>query len=104
VQLDKTGAPDFFGPFVQGPPQERFVYLDMGGYAGQDEAPLNGRLKIPLSGITKNWMEQQNFEAVLQTTISGRNAKNNGSQSGTVKPFNGWKLETHETDVPRSNS
>jgi hypothetical protein len=51
----KTGKdhfPNFTGPFVQGPAGERFVYINIGTYAGQTNTPWSRRLKIPLSGIT----------------------------------------------------
>lgn len=52
----KTGRdddlPNFAGPFVQGPAGERFVYINIGTYAGQTNTPWSRRLKIPLSGIT----------------------------------------------------
>ena len=52
----KTGRnddlPNFTGPFVQGPVGERFVYINIGTYAGQTDTPWSRRLKIPLSLIT----------------------------------------------------
>src|SRR5262245_3957170 len=48
----KGQVPMFLGPFVQGPPGERFVYLDIGTYAGQKNTCWSRRLKVPLSGIT----------------------------------------------------
>jgi hypothetical protein len=48
----KDNLPNFAGPFVQGPAGERFVYIDIGTYAGQPNTPWSRRLKIPLSGIT----------------------------------------------------
>src|SRR4051812_9015146 len=47
------GSLVFLGPFAQGTPGERFVYIDIGTYAGQIGTPWSRRLKIPLSGITK---------------------------------------------------
>jgi hypothetical protein len=32
---NKGTTPTLLGPFVQGPPSARFVYLDIGSYAGQ---------------------------------------------------------------------
>jgi hypothetical protein len=67
----KTGKdvlPDFAGPFVQGPSGERFVYLDIGTYAGQTNTPWSRRLKIPLSGIT--W-DMVNAGAVLLALVPG---------------------------------
>jgi hypothetical protein len=48
----KDPAPNFTGSFTQGPPGERFVYIDIGSCAGQIDSPWSRRLKIPLSGIT----------------------------------------------------
>ena len=48
----KGAAPTFVGPFAQGPPAERFVYIDIGSCAGQTGTPWSRRLKIPLRGIT----------------------------------------------------
>ena len=43
--------PDFFGPFVQGPPGKRFFYLCV-GQCVEGAAPLwSGRVKVPLVGI-----------------------------------------------------
>src|SRR6185503_19301753 len=39
VKEGKDGQPVLLGPFVHGPPQERFVYLDIGTYAGQTDTP-----------------------------------------------------------------
>ena len=37
---------------MHGPPTERFVYVDIGTYAGQKDTLWSRRLKVPLSGIT----------------------------------------------------
>jgi hypothetical protein len=76
--------PDFRGPFVQGPAGGRFIYLDIGSYAGG--SGWSGRLKIPLTGIT--W-DQVSTGAALQTTVPGT-AKNGMPNCATVKPFAGW--------------
>ena len=33
-------SPALSGPFVQGPPGQRFIYIDIGTYAGQGGFPL----------------------------------------------------------------
>lgn len=48
----KDGLPNFRGPFAQGPPVSRFIYVDVGTYAGQKNTPWSRRMKIPLQGIT----------------------------------------------------
>ena len=45
------GRPRLLGPFVQGPPEARFVYLSVGRYAGQADSPWAGRVKVPLDAI-----------------------------------------------------
>jgi hypothetical protein len=40
------------GPSVQGPAGSRFVYIDIGSYAGQAEAKWNGRQKFPFLRLT----------------------------------------------------
>ena len=43
--------PDFFGPFVQGPPGQRFFYLCAGHVVEGDNPRWFGRVKVPLRGI-----------------------------------------------------
>ena len=71
------------GPFVQGKPGERFVYLDIGTAAGQTDSCWSRRLKIPLAGISS----VGNFE----TRVPGT-GRDGGPSCGTVKPFAGWRV------------
>ncbi len=68
VKTDKAGAPDFRGPFVQGPRGDRYFYIDIGIYAGQANTQWSRRLKVPLSCIT--W-ELINSQSVLVGKIPG---------------------------------
>lgn len=52
LKTDKDGAPDFCGPFVQGPRGDRYFYIDIGTYAGQVNTYWSRRLKVPLSCIS----------------------------------------------------
>lgn len=91
VKEGKDGLPNFLGPFAQGPPQERFVYLDIGTYAGQTGTQWSRKLKIPLRGITWKLIEQVvKSSQVLETRVEGT-GKDGGPSCGTVKPFQGWK-------------
>src|ERR1700741_1784668 len=58
VKNDKQSQPNFLGPFVQGTPNDRFVYIDIGTYAGQKNTQWNRRLKIPLKGISYDTIEK----------------------------------------------
>ena len=92
VKEGKDGQPVFLGPFVQGPPHERFVYLDIGTYAGQSDTPWGRRLKIPLRGITWNEVNQASRGTnLLETRVPGT-AKDGSPTCATVKPFAGWKV------------
>ena len=84
----QDAQPILLGPFAQGPPGARFVYLDIGTYAGQHDSRWSRRLKIPLSGITMAMIKSQ---AVLEARVPGI-GKDGGPSCATVKPFGGWKL------------
>ncbi|MBY0504737.1 MAG: hypothetical protein K2X03_12560 [Bryobacteraceae bacterium] len=71
------------GPFVQGPPAARFVYLDIGTAAGQVGSIWTRRLKIPLTGLPEG------VDSV-ETFVPGK-ARDGGPNCGTVKPFAGWR-------------
>ena len=87
-----NGAPVFLGPFTQGPSQERFVYIDIGTYAGQTGTMWSRRLKVPLRGISSQLVEQaSNASQVLETRVPGT-GRDGGPNCATVKPFSGWSL------------
>jgi hypothetical protein len=90
VKEGKDGSPTLLGTFVQGPPHERFVYLDIGTYAGQTDSRWSRRLKVPLRGITWDVVKQAS-SGVLETRVPGT-GKDGSPTCATVKPFNGWKV------------
>jgi hypothetical protein len=83
--------PDFSGPVVQGPKGERFVYLDIGTYAGQINTIWERRLKVPLRGISTETISEliDKPDAFLETKVPGI-GKDGTPSCGTVKPFEGW--------------
>jgi len=78
--------PNFLGPYAQGPPTGRFVYINIGTAAGQIDTPWSRRLKVPLRGIT--WTMAH--EGILVTRVPGT-GKDGSPACATVKPFDGWK-------------
>ncbi len=88
-----ANLPDFSGPIVQGPPNGRFIYIDIGSYAGVAGAAWNRRLKIPLTGITPQMMKGLLAGAAMQleTKVPGT-GKDGITNCATVKPFSGWYL------------
>ena len=51
VRLKPGRVPDFLGAYVQGRPGGRFVYVNVGRLAGQQDSPWTRRAKVPLEGI-----------------------------------------------------
>jgi hypothetical protein len=82
-----TGMAALGGPFVQGPPRQRFVYVDIGSCAGQFDSCWSRRLKIPLEGITAKMV---GTGGVLETRVPGT-GRDGGPNCATVKDFEGWK-------------
>ena len=76
----------FAGPFVQGPPGQRFAYLDIGTYAGQSDTQWSRQLKIPLEGITAKMAA---CGGVYETRVPGT-ARDGGPNCASVKDFKGW--------------
>jgi hypothetical protein len=75
------------GPFVQGPPRQRFVYIDIGTCAGQAESCWSRRLKVPLDGIPARAI---GAGGVLEARVPGT-GRDGGPSCATVKDFDGWK-------------
>lgn len=90
----KDGLPNFLGPFTQGPPAARFIYIGVGTYAGQKNTPWSRRMKIPLQGIT--WplirMAMNKPGAKLLARIPGT-AKDGGPNCATVKLLGEWQVQ-----------
>ena len=83
---------DFFGPFVQGPAEQRFIYVDIGTCAGQKNTEVSRRMKIPLHTIHKSTLSKLMLSnrPILETTIAGT-GKDGGPTCGTVKATT-WRL------------
>jgi hypothetical protein len=93
IKEGKDGSPTLLGPFVQGPPHERFVYIDIGTYAGQTDTLWSRRLKIPFRDITWDVVKQaMRGEHVLETHVPGT-GRDGGPTCATVKPFAGWQVQ-----------
>ncbi len=93
VKWNKDGVPDFSGTIVQGTPNERFIYIDIGTYAGEAGSLWGRRLKIPLRAITTDSINKllNNAALKLETIVPGT-GKDGGPNCATVKPFSGWYI------------
>ena len=88
----KDKLPKFSGSFVQGSADNKFIYIDIGTYAGQSGTTWSRRLKIPLTGITWKDIDSLSEHSMLQTSVPGT-GKDGGPNCATVKPFSGWQIK-----------
>ena len=89
-----AGAPHVLGPYAQGKPDDRFLYLNSGTMAGQEDSCWTRRAKIKTGRIDWKLIEQafSTPGAVLEVQIDGR-AKDGGPCCATVPLVNGgWKV------------
>ena len=90
----KDGLPNFLGPFTQGPPAGRFIYVDVGRCAGQVNTPWSRRMKVPLKEIAWPLIRKaiSSPGARLVARIPGT-AKDGGPNCATVKLLGEWQVE-----------
>lgn len=88
------GTPNFLGPYTQGPAATRFVYLCVGRRAGQAATPWDGRVKVPLTGITL--AQAKTLLATpgrrLAVHIPGRNPKGGPTLATVRLPAGSWTV------------
>jgi hypothetical protein len=95
VTLDGStaaGGPRLLGPFVQGPPTARFVYINIGASAGQIGSPWQRRAKVPLGAIDWRSIEAMAPGERLTAHIAG--TARDGSPACATVPIlpPGWTL------------
>lgn len=91
------GSFNFRGPFAQGTPADRFVYVNSGTYAGQVGCPWERRAKIKLTGIPRHLVETAagDVNSAIEGHIHGT-AKDGGPVCATVPPLSiNWQRVTN---------
>ena len=90
IKVNKENISTFKGPFIQGPSDNKFVYMDTGTCAGQQDSTWSRRLKIPIANIAWNRIRQLSpaLQYILETKVPGT-IKDGRSGCGTAK-FSGW--------------
>jgi hypothetical protein len=89
----KDGSPNFVGPLAQGTVENRFIYVDVGTYAGQKDTRWSRRMKVPLEGISRSLIRSVMNRSghTLLARIPG--AGKDGSPScATVKLLGDWEI------------
>jgi hypothetical protein len=87
------GRPRFLGPFAQGPPDGRFVYVNSGTAAGQPGSPWSRRAKLPLGSIDAATIDRLHARprARLEARIPGV-GRDGGPVCATVPLPEGWSV------------
>jgi hypothetical protein len=87
-----SGPPRLLGPFAQGPPANRFVYVNSGKHAGQVESCWDRRAKVPLATVDASLIEQAAASgAVIEARIAGT-GRDGGPACATVPLVSGWRV------------
>ena len=89
---DKGGTPNFLGEYVQGPTGRRFIYVDVGTYAGQTGTPWSRRMIVRLDDVTSTLIDAATKPGKrLEARIQGTGG-DGGPVCATVKLIAGWKV------------
>ena len=94
VAPDRLGTKlRFLGEFTQGPSDKRFVYVNSGKRAGQEDTPWDRRAKIPLTTISPALVDhvRETPNTVLLIEISGR-AADGGPVVASQLSSTEWRL------------
>ncbi len=107
VRVGATSAgnlPRLLGPFTQGPPSARFVYVNTGQRAGQPWSPWDRRAKLPLRGITASMIQSalRTPGARIETEFEGTGT-DGGPTCATVKATV-WRVVIPSAAVSKSSN
>ncbi|MFD0849543.1 DUF5990 family protein [Sphingosinicella xenopeptidilytica] len=92
VPVQLAPGPKLSGEFVRREgPERRFVYIAIGGQAGDTASEWSRRAKIDVHTIPNDLLERAVAPKALECHLPGR-AKDNGPACGTVKPLGGWQV------------
>ena len=86
------GGPRLLGPFVQGPPGGRFVYINAGTYAGQPASIWQRRAKVPLAGLTWPLIEALAPGGRLEAGIAGAGRDGGPACASVALSPPGWRI------------
>ena len=90
VPVRVAPGPRFLGEFVRREgPERRFVYIAVGGQAGDPASPWSRRVKVDIHELPVALLEKALAGEVLEGRLPGRD-KDGGPSCATLKPLNGW--------------
>ena len=92
--------PNFLGPFAQGPRGGRFVYVNSGRHAGQEDSCWDRRAKIPLGGLTWSLVKSALAKrgGVVEARMNGV-GRDGGPACGSVALLGKWRVTASEAST-----
>jgi hypothetical protein len=92
VPVDVAPGPRLLGEFVRREgPRRRFVYIAIGGQAGDSSSPWSRRAKIDIHDLPADLLEKALAGSVVEALLPGR-AKDGGPACATIRPLGSWKV------------
>lgn len=93
VPVKVAPGPRFLGELVRREgPERRFVYIAIGGQAGDRASPWSRRAKIDIHDLPSELLEKALAGSVLQARLPGRD-KEGGPSCATLRPLDGWQVQ-----------
>jgi hypothetical protein len=96
----KDGAPNFLGPYAQGTPADRFIYVNSGTSAGQTQSCWSRRAKVRTGGIGWAMVDEvlATPGAVLEARFEGTGRDGGPACASVPLVEGGWRVVRRETE------
>jgi hypothetical protein len=92
VPVDVAPGPRFSGEFVRREgPTRRFVYIAIGGQAGDSSSLWSRRAKVDIHDLPAELLEKALAGSAVEAHLPGR-AKDGGPACATLRPLESWKV------------
>ena len=94
VRQQRDGVFNFLGPFAQGRPSDRFVYVNSGRRAAQPDSCWDRRAKVKLLDISPSMVKDvlASPDLIVEATISGV-AEDGGPCCASVPLLKHWEAK-----------
>jgi len=91
VLLRVAPGPRFLGEFVRSEgPKRRFVYIAIGGQAGQPDCEWSRRVKVDIHLLPPALLDAALAGKTLEAELPGRD-KDGSPACATLRPLSGWR-------------